>query len=74
MKASDSSYSYEMRRRSDTVDMSWEEVYHRHKELSSREALEHVRRKDLDADEYLFDEVLRRMSKEVGFDYVRKLK
>lgn len=74
MKASDSSYSYEMRRRSDTVDMSWEEVYHRHKELSSREALEHVRRKDLDADEYLFDEVLRRMSKELGFDYVRKLK
>ena len=74
MKASDSTYSYEMRRRSDTVDMSWEEVYHRHKELSSREALEHVRRKDLDADEYLFDEVLRRMSKELGFDYVRKLK
>lgn len=74
MKASDSSYSYEMRRQSDTVDMSWEEVYHRHKELSSREALEHVRRKDLDADEYLFDEVLRRMSKELGFDYVRKLK
>lgn len=74
MKASDSSYSYEMRRRSDTVDLSWEEVYHRHKELSSREALEHVRRKDLDADEYLFDEVLRRMSKELGFDYVRKLK
>lgn len=74
MRASDSSYSYEMRRRSDTVDMSWEEVYHRHKELSSREALEHVRRKDLDADEYLFDEVLRRMSKELGFDYVRKLK
>lgn len=74
MRASDSSYSYEMRRRSNTVDMSWDEVYHRHKELSSREALEHVRRKDLDADEYLFDEVLRRMSKKLGFDYVRKLK
>ena len=74
MMASDSSYSYEMRRRSDTVDMSWDEVYHRHKELSSREALEHVRRKDLDADEYLFDEVLRRLSKEMGFEYVRKLK
>lgn len=74
MRASDSKYTYEIKRRKGTVDMSWDEVYHRHKELSSREALEHMRKKGLDADEYLFDEVLRRMSKKLGFDYVRKLK
>lgn len=74
MRASDSKYTYEIRRRKGTVDMSWDEVYHKHKELSSREALEHMRKKGLDADEYLFDEVLRRLSKEMGFEYVRKLK
>mgnify|MGYP000927122133 CR=1 FL=1 len=31
MKASDSKYTYEIRRRKDTVDKSWNEVYHRHK-------------------------------------------
>lgn len=54
--------------------MSWDEVYHRYKELSSIETLEHMRKKGLDAEEYLFDEVLRRLSKEMGFEYVRKLK
>lgn len=74
MRASDSLYAYEMRRREDTVDATWSEVYHMHKELASRGALDFIRKNQLDPDEYLFDEVLRRMSKELRFDYERKVK
>ncbi|NWO23164.1 minor capsid protein [Mogibacterium timidum] len=75
MRASDSTYSYEMRRRSDTVDMSWDEVYHRHRELFRVESYkESVNNTDFDIDVDGYDYVMRLLSRELKFDYERKIK
>ena len=75
MRASDSSYSYEMRRRSDTVDKSWDEVYHRHRELFRVESYkESVNNTDFDIDVDGYDYVMRLLSRELKFDYERKIK
>ena len=75
MRASDSTYSYEMRRRCDIVDISWDEVYHRHRELFRVESYkESVNNTDFDIDVDGYDYVMRLLSRELKFDYERKIK
>ena len=74
MRASDSSYSYEMRRRSDTVDMSWDEVYHRHKDLFGSKARVAGFRSEIDLEEDGYDYTMKLLRKELRFEYGRKRK
>ena len=74
MRASDSSYSYEMWRRNDTVDKPYDEVYHRFIELLREDAYKASMSRGLDIDEDGYDYVMQLMSKEMRFDYERKRK
>lgn len=74
MRASDSSYSYEMQRRSDTVDMTWDEVYSRHKDLYSSKARAAGFRNEIDLEEDGYDYTMKLLRKELRFEYGRKRK
>ena len=74
MRASDSSYSYEMWRRKDTVDKPYDEVYHRFVELRRNKAYQAALESKIDADEDGNDYTMRLMSAELRFLYERKRK
>lgn len=75
MRASDSSYSYEMWRQRNTLDSSWDEVYSRFRELFREEGYkEAVNNTNFDIDEDGYDYVMRLLSRELKFDYGRKIK
>jgi hypothetical protein len=55
--------------------MSWDEVYHRYRELFRVESYkESVNNTDFDIDVYGYDYVMRLLSRELKFDYERKIK
>lgn len=74
MRASDSSYSYEMWRQRDTLDSSWDEVYSRFRELRRDKANQAALENIIDADEDGNDYTMRLMSAELRFLYERKRK
>lgn len=75
MRASDSSYSYEMWRQRNTLDSPWDEVYSRFRELFRVEGYkESVNNTNFDIDEDGYDYVMRLLSRELKFDYERKIK
>lgn len=73
-KASDSKFEYVMRRTKNTIEKTYAEVYDRYNEIFET----HVRAMafdgqiDMDIDEY--HEVMKQLSKEMGFEYERKKK
>lgn len=74
MRASDSSYSYEMWRQRNTLDSSWDEVYSRFRELRRDKANQAALENIIDADEDGNDYTMRLMSAELRFLYERKRK
>ena len=73
-KASDSVYEYVMRRTQKTVDKSWDDVYHRFKDLERKDVLELMFNGDIDPDFDAYHEVMKRLCEEIGVDYERKRK
>lgn len=73
-KASDHVYEYVMRRMDGTIEKSYEKVYHRFKEIYASDVMkmEWDGLIDPDVDEY--HEIMKILSKELRFEYVRKKK
>lgn len=74
MKASDSSYSYEMWRQRNTLDSSWDEVYSRFRELRRNKAYQAALESIIDIDEDGNDYTMGLLSTELRFLYERKRK
>lgn len=73
-KASDHLYEYSMRRTADTVEKSYEDVYHRFKEIYKSKTLELAFNEMIDIDVDGHHETMKRLSEEMRFEYDRKKK
>lgn len=73
-KASDHMFEYIMRRTEETVDKSFSEVYHRFKEIYSSDVMQMEWDGIIDPDVDEYHEIMRILSKELRFEYVREKK
>ena len=73
-KASDELFEYEMRRTAETLDKSWDEVYHRFSEIEITDVFELQFKQAIDPDIDTYHEVMQRLSEELRFEYERKRK
>ncbi len=72
--ASDHIYEYIMRRTEKTIAKSHDEVYHRFKEIEKGPVLEMMFDEIIDPDKDSYHEVMKILSRELGFEYERKKK
>ena len=72
--ASDNLYVYAMDRTADTVEKTYEEVYHRFKEIEKTDVLEMKGRQSIDPDMDGYHETMKILSRELNFKYGRKEK
>lgn len=73
-KASDDVYEYTMRRRKETVEKSYEEVYHRFKEIYVEKVMQMEWDGAIEPDVDEYHEIMKILSREMQFDYERKEK
>lgn len=71
-KASDYLFEYFMRRTEKTVELDYHTVYHRFREIEDTEVRALIFYGEIDPDMDGFHEVMKRISREMGFEYERK--